>query len=118
MTRKKKPSGRLSKGPWTYDDIRKVLESQGYTSEKGAAHPQWRHPTRPGKVSLDKKWTSVKTGQMVFDSLARQTGYGKKGLQRLLNGLPAEAPEPSAGKKGRSRSQQPCTNDGKRKSPS
>jgi len=90
MARTKKPSGRLSKGPWTYDDIRKAIEGQGYVREAGASHPQWRHPTRPGKVSLDEKWTGVKTGQLVFDSLARQTAYGTKGLQRLLNGLQPE----------------------------
>ena len=41
-----------------------------------------------GQGQLDEKWTGVKTGQIVFESLARQTGYGKAGLQRLLNGLP------------------------------
>jgi len=88
MARQKKPSGRMSKGPWSYSDIRRAIESQGYVREEAASHPQWRHPARPGKVSLDEKWTGVKTGQIVFESLARQTGYGKAGLQRLLNGLP------------------------------
>lgn len=87
MARKKKPSGRLSKGPWCFDDIRKALEGQGYVREEGAKHPQWRHPTRVGKVSLDEKWTGVKKTSMVFKSLARQTGYDEKGLQRLLNDL-------------------------------
>jgi hypothetical protein len=90
MPRNKKPGGRLSKGPWTYDEIRKALESQDYVREEAAKHPQWRHSARPGKVSLDEKWTGVKKTGMVFKSLARQTGYGEKGLQRLLNGLPPE----------------------------
>jgi len=88
MARKKKPSGRLTKGPWTFDDIRIAIEKQGYVREEAAGHPQWRHTTRAGKVSLDEKWTGVKKGQVVFKSLARQTGYGEEGLLRLLNELP------------------------------
>lgn len=90
MARKKKPSGKLSTGPWTFDDLRKILEAEGYVRREGAGHPHWEHPSRPGKVSLDEKWTGVKCGSLVFNSVGRQSGYGKKGLQRLLNGLPAE----------------------------
>jgi hypothetical protein len=91
MARRKKPSGRMSSGPWTFEDFRRVFEAEGYQRVEGSSHPQWRHPQRPGKVCLDEKWTGVKYGHEVFASLGRQSGYGKKVLRRLMNDLPEGA---------------------------
>lgn len=86
MARIKKPSGRLSSGPWTFDDLRKGIESDGWYEAGHGDHPNYRHPTRSGKIQLDKTWTGVKKGQMVFNGVAGQGGYSGRELQKLLNG--------------------------------
>jgi predicted RNA binding protein YcfA (HicA-like mRNA interferase family) len=85
MARKKKPSGRLSSGPWTFADFEKALKADGWYPVGVGEHPNYRHPTRPGKVQLDKKWTGVKKGHLPFRGVAIQGGYSKKELQVLLN---------------------------------
>ena len=77
----------MRRGPWTFDDLRRVLESLGYEREEGASHPQWRHATRPGKVSLGENWTGVMSGHVVFKSVCRQADYDPKYILRLLNEL-------------------------------
>jgi len=42
-------------------------------------------------VQVSPKWTGIKAGSEIFNSLAAQSGFGKDGLLRLLNGLPADA---------------------------
>lgn len=85
MTRKRKPSGRLSTGPWTFFDIERAIKSVGWYEVKHGDHPNYRHPEKPGKVQLDKKWTGVKKGHLVFRGVASQAGLTQKELQRLLN---------------------------------
>ena len=59
----------------------------GYVQVKGKKHLSYKHPDRTGKVSLDAKWTGVKAGGWVFRSLCRQTGYSKKELINIMNGM-------------------------------
>jgi predicted RNA binding protein YcfA (HicA-like mRNA interferase family) len=86
----KKPSGRLNRGPWTGKQIADALFSQGYYEQPGGSHPQLKHPTRRGKVTIDYKWTGIKAGSQMFNSVARQAGYTKQQFLRLMNGLPSD----------------------------
>jgi predicted RNA binding protein YcfA (HicA-like mRNA interferase family) len=87
--RKKKPSGRLHRGPFTASNFEAALRLDGWQEEShqtGGGHTNWSHPTRPGKVQVDGKWTSVKPGHDPFKGIMVQTGYTKHELLNLLNG--------------------------------
>lgn len=88
MARKRKPSGRLNRGPFTAEDIRIALRLDRWELEGQTRHENYRHPTRPGKVQVDDKWTGVKVGSMPWKGLLEQTGYSKAELLALLNGTP------------------------------
>ena len=85
MARTKKPSGRDSHGPFTFADLERAIQSDGWSLEGHGDHPNYTHATKPGKVQLDKKWTGVKKGSVVFRSVARQAGLSERGLIKLLN---------------------------------
>jgi predicted RNA binding protein YcfA (HicA-like mRNA interferase family) len=88
--RKKKSGGDLNRGPWTSREIIDALRSIGYEQHAGGKHLQLKHPDRPGKVSISPGWSGVAASSMVFNSIARQSGLGKEGLLRVMNGLPPE----------------------------
>ena len=85
MARKKKPSGRLRHGPFTFLDLEHAIFLDGWLEDGHGDHPNYRHPTKRGKVQLDKKWTGVKKGSQVFRSVARQAELSQGDLLRLLN---------------------------------
>ena len=86
MAKRPKPSGRLSSGPWTYRDLYECLSRDGWKPVPATRHVAMVNDARPGrKIMLDKKWTSVKKGSVVFNSIADQGAYSAKQLQRLLN---------------------------------
>ncbi len=85
MARKKKPGGRLSHGPFTFADLEAAIRRDDWQEANHGDHPNYKHPTKPGKVQLDKKWTGVKKGSVVFKSVARQAGLTQKQLLELLN---------------------------------
>jgi len=88
MARQKKPSGRLSRGPWEFRHFRDALFDAGWVKVgHEGSHMQVAHPNRPGRVTIDTNWTGVKVGHDPFKSVAQVTGYGKKELQRLLDGV-------------------------------
>lgn len=87
MARKKKPSGRLRRGPFTADDIRKALMLGRWELESQTRHENYRHPIRPGKAQVDEKWTAVEVGSFPWKGLLQQTGYTKQELLLLLNGI-------------------------------
>lgn len=84
MPRKRKPSGRLPTGPWTFADLERAIKLDGWVETKHGSHLNYTHPTKPGKVQLSDKWDGVKKGGFVFQSVARQAGLSAKQLQRLL----------------------------------
>lgn len=87
--RKKKPSGRVHRGPFTAADFETALRLDGWEPEPnqtGGGHTNWCHPTRPGKVQVDGKWNAVKPGHDPFKGIMRQGGYSKEELLKLLNG--------------------------------
>ena len=90
MARKKKPSGRLNRGPFTSDDFKNAVRLDGWEQEKGGRgdHTLWRHPTRRGKITIDESWTSVKTSHDPFRGVKETGGYTKDELLSLLNGIP------------------------------
>jgi predicted RNA binding protein YcfA (HicA-like mRNA interferase family) len=85
VSRKKKPSGRLSHGPFSFADLERAIAKDGWIEGGHGDHPNYKHPTKSGKVQLDKKWTGVKKGSLVFKSVARQAGLSQTDLLRLLN---------------------------------
>jgi len=85
VVRKKKPSGRLSHGPFTFADLEQAIMNDDWLEADHGDHPNYKHPTKSGKVQLDKKWTGVKKGSVVFKSVARQAGLTQKQLLELLN---------------------------------
>lgn len=85
MARKKKPSGRLNKGPFTYADLDKAIDLDGWYPVDGTKHESYEHATKGGKVSLDKKWTGIKYGHNMFKSVAAQAGLTQQELLKLLN---------------------------------
>jgi hypothetical protein len=92
MTRKRKPSGRLSGGPWTYSDLQREFLRVGYeplprSGQSGGSHENWRHPDRSGTAQLDTNWDRVKVGSIPWQGLVAQTGYSSKELRRIMNGL-------------------------------
>jgi hypothetical protein len=90
MARKKKPSGRLRRGPFTTADFKAAVRLDGWTEEKGGRgdHTNWCHAKRPGKITIDEAWTSVKPGHDPFRGIMAQGGYSKQELLKLLNGIP------------------------------
>jgi hypothetical protein len=88
--RRKKPSGHLHRGPFTARDFEEAVRLDGWEPEKHGRHPCWRHPTRRGKIQIDRKWTGVKPGHDPFRGVMRQGGYTKDELLRLLNGIPLD----------------------------
>jgi hypothetical protein len=90
MPRKRKPSGRLRKGPFTATDFESALKLDGWSRESRGPHACWVHPTRPGKVQIDRKWTAVRTGHDPFRGVCSQGGYKRAELLRLLNGMPLD----------------------------
>lgn len=84
MARRKKPSGRLSTGPWTFADLERAIVRDGWYEVRHGDHPNYKHATKRGKVQLDKKWTGVKKGHTVFKGVASQAGLTQHQLQKLL----------------------------------
>lgn len=85
MSRSRKPSGHVNKGPWTPDEILRALKREGWEGKK-APHTQLTHATRAGKITVDTNWTSgVKASDDVFTFMAAQGGYSKKDLLRIMN---------------------------------
>ena len=89
MARRPKPSGRLSNGPFTFADFEAALLADGWYLEEQLTHPNYAHPTRSGKVQLDKKWTGVRKGHQTWKGVVSQSGYSDKQLLQMLNKQPA-----------------------------
>jgi hypothetical protein len=54
--------------PLTFDDLDRVIRADGWLPVGGTKHENYKHPTKPGKVSLDRKWKNVRVGDWVFRS--------------------------------------------------
>lgn len=83
--RKKGPP--LRRGPFTFADLERAITRDGWHEAKAGNHPNYKHPTKGGKVQLDKKWTGIRANDLMFKSVARQAGLTNRALLRLLNGL-------------------------------
>jgi predicted RNA binding protein YcfA (HicA-like mRNA interferase family) len=55
--------------PLTFDDFDRVLRADGWFPVDGTKHENYKHPTKHGKVSLDKKWKNVRVGDWVWRSV-------------------------------------------------
>lgn len=78
---------RLNRGPFTFSDLDRAIKRDGWKEAKHGNHPNYKHPTKKGKVQLDKKWTGIRANDLMFRSVARQASLTNKELLRLLNGL-------------------------------
>lgn len=88
MARRKKPSGGFRRGPFTASDFETAIKLDGWVPESQGPHSMWTHPTRRGKITIDRKWTGVRSGHDAFRGVATQGHYTPKELLRLLNGMP------------------------------
>lgn len=89
--RRPKPSGRTPSGPFEASHFHAALKLGGWRKEKGGHHTHYTHPDRGGrKVSIDEKWTGVKTGHDTFKGVLAQSGYKKRELLQLLDGRPLD----------------------------
>lgn len=89
MGRKKKSSGTLKRGPFTFKDLEKALKADGWTRRKGhrrgSKHHCYEHPTKTGKPVLAEKWDSIQANDQMFRSVAAAAGLSKRRLLELLN---------------------------------
>jgi hypothetical protein len=86
MGRKRKLGGSLWRGPFAYKHFKQVLKDMGYRPHPGSNHECWKHPARPGKIPMSKKWSSVKKGDQIFNSIATGIGISPRELlERLQN---------------------------------
>jgi predicted RNA binding protein YcfA (HicA-like mRNA interferase family) len=86
MARKKKPSGRLNKGPFGFADLDRAVRADGWIRIKGKTrHPSYEHPHKLGKVNISIGWSDVMYHHETFASVASQAGLTKKQLLKLLN---------------------------------
>lgn len=77
----------LNKGPFTAADFDRALRSDGWYRVPGGKHWNYKHPTKPGKVQVASNWEHVKYGKFNYVNVAENSGLGKMGLLKLLNGL-------------------------------
>lgn len=84
---KKRKGRQLHRGPFTAAEIERELQRVGFVRSVGSKHVQYKHPSRPGKVSISRAWTGIRASDEMFKSLARQAGYSKQEFLELLNGL-------------------------------
>lgn len=62
-----------------WQDFEAVLRADGWLPiDVPAQHLNFRHRTKPGKVSLDKKWKDVTTSNFVFHAVIQQAGLTKR----------------------------------------
>jgi predicted RNA binding protein YcfA (HicA-like mRNA interferase family) len=69
--------------PLKSSDFERMLRADSWYETKGGRHPNWEHPTKPGKVQLPDYWTGVKTGSNPFRGVLAQTGWTKTEAIRL-----------------------------------
>lgn len=85
MTRKKKPSGKPKRGPFTTKDVKAALERDGWAPRVGGNHQSvWEHPTKRGKIPVSEAWTGLRAGCPILKGLARTMGLADAALLSLL----------------------------------
>jgi predicted RNA binding protein YcfA (HicA-like mRNA interferase family) len=86
VARKRKPSGRLNKGPWSPDYVIRAIEADGWRRVAPPPHSQFEHPNRRGKITVDANWKNgVKASDDVFGFMAAQGDYSKRDFIALMN---------------------------------
>lgn len=86
MGRKKKPSGRLNKGPFGTRDVERALKADGWFAEGGGGHQTvFRHAKKPGKIPVSQAWTGLRAWDPILTGIAETSGLGKRRLLQLLN---------------------------------
>jgi hypothetical protein len=88
VARKRKPSGRLTHGPFTAADVRAALKRAGGLKTSGGGHQEvYDHPDHGWKVPISDSWTGLKKGCPILKGIARTLKVTDDQLLRLLNGL-------------------------------
>lgn len=82
MSRRKRHN---SRGPFTFADLYRAFKRDGWIEVQHGKHVNMKHPTKKGKLQLNKKWDGVRAGDGMFNSLCRTSGLSKKQLLDLLN---------------------------------
>jgi hypothetical protein len=74
-------------GPFDCSDLKRAIKLDGWLPAKNKKHLNYEHPKKPGKVSLDEKWTAIRANDLMFRSIARQAGLDPRDLLLLVNGI-------------------------------
>lgn len=74
------------RGPFTAKDVERALKADGWGEQSGGNHPVWKHPTKPGKFAVSKKWSALRISDPILKGMMRTCGIDKARLVRLLNG--------------------------------
>jgi hypothetical protein len=83
--RKKKPSGQPKRGPFTSDDVKRMLKKDGWTSRSGGDHQSvWEHETKPGKIPVSEAWTGLRAKCPILKGMARTMGLSDDEVLKLL----------------------------------
>lgn len=63
--------------PWSSRDVQDRLKAEGWTLEvTRGSHEQWKHPTKPGRVTVPSKVRDMPPGTL--RSIFRQAGWNWK----------------------------------------
>ena len=76
----------LNRGPFTAKDIEQALRLAGWEGKAGAKHFAYRHPDKPDKIMVSRKWTGVRAGDPIFNGICEKLGVTKEEFLRLLAG--------------------------------
>ena len=69
--------------PLSFAEMDCVVRADGWRRVVGTKHENYEHPTKGGKISLDKKWTGVLPGSWVFRSVLQQASLTRTEFEAL-----------------------------------
>lgn len=69
--------------PLTFADFERVILADDWHLVDGTKHENYEHPTKRGKVSLDKKWDGVKVGSWPFRTVLQQAELSRAQFEKL-----------------------------------
>lgn len=86
MARKRKPSGRLRKGPFTQAELAAALKLAGAVKSSGGGHQEvYSHPVHGWKIPTSTDWTGLRKGCPILKGIARSMKISDAELLQLLN---------------------------------
>lgn len=66
-----------------FADLEGVIKLDGWYEVEGTKHAAYKHPTKDGKVNLDRKWTGVKVGGWICNAVCQQASLTRDDFEAL-----------------------------------